>query len=258
VPTESELRDLLSSAHAPHDLDAQRIIARSRRRRLPRQLAAGAVSVLAVAGISVVAIQTSLVSQPPSTVSMIDQSAEGGAAPEASTDSSADSTIKRAPADRINLCEAPLADVAPSTLGLQLDVAFPATAPVGTDPVVGAVRLTNTGTQTVSGTTSTVPAITLSSEGVVLWHSNGQLDTTERAVTLAPGESIEYEASFVPVRCTVDDDRAEQFRADLPAVTAGDYELSAALDFLPDTPPTDGSTPGLDLVTGPLSTIALQ
>ncbi len=254
MPSESELRDLLSSAHAPHDLDAQRIIARTRRRRLPRQLAAGAVSVLAVAGISVVAIQTSLVSPPPSAVSMMDQSAEGGAAPEASTES----TIKRAPADRINLCEAPLAEVAPSSLGLQVDVAFPPTASVGTDPVVGAVRLTNTGTQTVSGTTTTVPAITLSREGVVLWHSNGQLDTAERAVTLAPGESVEYEASFVPVRCTVEDDGAEQFRADLPPIPAGDYDLSAALDFLPDTPPTDGSTPGLDLVTGPRSTITLQ
>ena len=253
MPSESELRDLLSSAHAPHELDAQRIIARSRRRRLPRQLAAGAVSVLAVAGISVVVIQTSLVSQPPSTVSMMDQSAEGGAAPEASADS-----IKRAPADRINLCEAPLADVAPSTLGLQLDVAFPSTAPVGTDTVGGAVRLTNTSGLTVSGTTTMVPAITLSRDGVVLWHSNGQVETPERAVTLSPGESIEYEASFVPVRCTVEDDGAEQFRADLPPVPAGYYDLSAALDFLPDAAPTDGSTPGLDLVTGPRSTIQLQ
>lgn len=252
MPSESELRDLLASADAPPGLDARLVIARSRRRRLPRQLAAGAVSVLAVAGISVVAIQTSLTSQPPTTVTMLDQSTAGGAAPE-----SADSTIKRAPADRLNLCEAPVAEVAPSALGLQLDVAFPPTAPVGTQAVAGAVRLTNTGTETVSGTTTGAAAITVSRDGVVLWHSNGPIDAPIRTITLAPGESVELGASFVPVACSAEDDLSEQFRPDLPPLAAGDYALSAAIDFLPDAPPTDGSTPGLDLVTGPRSTITL-
>ncbi|MFM9877266.1 MAG: hypothetical protein ACKVOG_05365 [Rhodoglobus sp.] len=255
MPSESELRELLASAPADHDLDARRIIARSRRRRLPRQLGAGAVSVLAVAGIGVLVVQT-LPTQPPAAVSMLDQSTEGGAA-ESGAGTTAESPIKRAPADRLNLCEGPLAEVAPSALGLQLDVAFPPTASVGTDTVVGAVRLTNTSGATITGTTGVRPAITLSRAGVVLWHSNGPVEESARVIVLTPGESVEFEAFFVPVQCAVEDDRTEQFRSDLPALPAGDYELSAAIDFLPDAALADGSTTGLDLVTGPRSTVTL-
>lgn len=247
--TENDLRELLASVPTPeHRLDASTIIARSRLRRLPRQLGAGAVGILAIAGIAVVTVPSMLVT-PPTTISTMEQPA---------ADSSTESMIKRAPADRLNLCTAPIAEVAPSRLGLQLDVVLPASAPVGTAPVEAVVRLTNTSAATVTGTTGPAPAITLSQNGLTLWHSNGPEDSSAVLINLAPGETLEYAASFVPVRCDVDDDLAEQFRPDLPPLPAGIYELSAAIDFLPDAPPTDGSTPGLDLVTGPRAFVTLD
>jgi hypothetical protein len=73
------------------------------------------------------------------------------------------------------------------------------------------------------------------------------------AVDLAPGESVEFAASFVPVRCAVVDDEAPRFRDDLPAVPVGDYSLTAALDFALSSP-----TESLELVTGGPSAIALR
>lgn len=253
MPTEDDLRDLFGSADVPHTLDAKRVIARSRARRLPRQFAIGAVSTLAVAGIVVVSLPALLPHAATSTISESSPTQANGAAPNVQ----AFDSQKRAPADKINLCTGPVTQAAPSFYGLRLDVTFPETAPVGTDPIQGTVRLTNTGADTVTGSTSTTPAITLSQGGIVLWHSNGPMTDAAMTVDLAPGESMEYPASFTPVRCDVQDDEAESFRADLPAVTAGSYDLSAALDFLPAASMTQQSTPGLDLVTGPLSPITL-
>jgi hypothetical protein len=56
----------------------------------------------------------------------------------------------------------------------------------------------------------------------------------------------------------VADDEAESFRADLPAVPAGVYDVSAAIDFQPDASMAQQGTPGVDLVTGPLEPITLQ
>jgi hypothetical protein len=76
-------------------------------------------------------------------------------------------------------------------------------------------------------------------------------------VDLAPGESLEYTASFDAVECGPEDDGPDGFRADLPALAPGTYELSAAIDFAPDVP--DPTEPALaDLVTGPRSVITLD
>ena len=252
-PSEDDLRDMFaSSAPGGAPLDAGRIIARSRARRLPRQLAMGAIGTLAVAGIAVVGIQSMMPQPQASIMSQTDAaapSAEGGQ-PFAAT--------KRAPADKLNLCTGTVTEAAPSFYGLRLDVAFPESAPTGTDPVQGTVRLTNTGTQAVMGTTAASPAITLSQGGIVLWHSNGPMTDMAVTVDLAPGQSMDYPASFTPVRCDVADDEAEGFRAGLPAVPAGGYYLSAALDFQPDASMVQQGTQGLDLITGPLAPIRLQ
>jgi len=121
---------------------------------------------------------------------------------------------------------------------------------VGASSVDGIVTMTNEGTETVSGTTASSAAITLSQDGIVLWHSNGPTNMMAAVVDLAPGESMEYAASFVPVVCTVDDDLAESFRDDLPAAPAGEYQVSAAIDLS-----TDSSA---ELITGPASTITLD
>jgi hypothetical protein len=169
----------------------------------------------------------------------------------------ADSLIKRAPAERLNLCGAPVTELAPSAYGLQLDVEFPSTAPLGTAAIEGTVRLTNTSSTRVMGTTAAVPAITLAHEGIVQWHSNGPMIMSLVVVDLEPGQSLEYAASVLPVQCGVEDDAAEAFRTDLPALSPGQYELSAAIDFTPDPSlVTDGYTE-LDLVSGPRSPITL-
>lgn len=246
MPDEKDLRELFAAETVNHSLDPKRIVARSRARRLPKQLAAAAIGTLAIAGITVVAVQTTQLTQPTATSMLADQSA-GGSAPAEGYE------LKRAPAEKLNLCTGPVAEPVPSTYGLQLDVAFPATAPTGTAPIQGTVRLTNTSAVQVTGTTAATPAITLSQGGVVLWHSNGPMITSLAVVTLAPGASMEYQASFTPVRCDVDDDLAESFRPDLPAVPGGSYELSAAIDFSPSA-----QDAAIDLVTGPRSNITLQ
>jgi hypothetical protein len=247
MPSEQDLRDMFADASAPNTLDAQRIVTRSRRRRLPQQVGAGAIGVLAIVGIGIV-VQPSLMSAPPAVTSM-DQAVGGEAA---TTD------IKRAPAEKLNLCTAPVAELPESPYGLQLDVAFPESAAVGTDPIPGIVRMTNVGTQTIVGTTAASPAITVSQDGITVWHSNGAMVMSLVTVDLAPGESLEYQASFTPVLCGVDDDMAETFREDLPALPAGDYDLSAAIDFSADESIVTEFTPYVDLVTGPRSTITLS
>lgn len=249
MPTENDLRDMFANSSAPNALDAKRIIARSRARRLPRQLAAGAVGALAIAGISVLAVQVTQVQSP---VTMTAGEAYDQSAPAPEVDA-----MKRAPADKINLCAGTLSEVAPSQYGLRLDVTFPDTAATGVEPITGTVRLTNTSGREVIGYTPATPAITLSQDGVVLWHSNGPMILSLVAVDLAPGASLEYPASFTPVRCAAEDDLGDTFRADLPAVEPGSYQLSALIDFTAD-PAMQQQTTELDLVSGPLSTITLE
>ena len=252
MPSEDDLKRMFDESTAPNTLDPNRIIAKSRARRVPRQVAAGAVGALAVAGIFVVAIQGLPLNQQSSTISSADAPASDSAGGSELSD------IKRAPAEKINLCGGPLAEVAPSAYGLQFDLEFPATAPVGNGPIEGTVRLTNTSDRHVSGSTAATPAITLSQDGVVLWHSNGPMIMSLAIVDLEPGQSMTYQASFTPVRCDVADDTAESFRDDLPALPVGDYQLSALIDFSADESLVTDTLPYLDLVGGPSSPVALQ
>lgn len=257
MPSEQDLRDLFASSDGPRNtIDTKRVIARSRGRRRPLQIAAGALSVLAIAGIATVAVQSSRFTSPAMMTS------QGAADSAPATESGAplgasDSAQKLAPAEKLNLCTGALAEVAPSIYGLQLDVSFPAEASLGTAAVNGTVRLTNTSSTRVTGYTNPTPALTLSQGGVVLWHSNGPMIMSLAIVDLEPGASLEYQSSFIPVRCAVDDDLASSFREGLPAVPAGHYNLSAAIDFTADASMLQPDAPELDLVTGPLSPITL-
>jgi hypothetical protein len=252
---EPNLRDLFRSAERPgggaEGIDTAAVIRRAKRRRLPAQIGVVGVFALAIGGLGVAGLQTLDPRQPASV------SAGSSSQPRDSEPAPGDSVmgasegpaIKRAPADRINLCGGTLADVAPSPSGLTLTVDFPDAA-AGTPSVTGRVTLTNTGSRQVTGYTSATPAVTLSQGGIVLWHSNGPTIMMARDVDLAPGESIDFDASFVPVVCTVDDDTAEAFRTDLPAAGPGEYQVSAAADV------AVGDT--LELVTGPPQTLRLD
>jgi len=258
MATDPTIRNLFgSSDDAPKSsLDVSTIIRKSRARRLPRRIGAGGVFTLAIGGLAVASVQgmgalqgTSTVaeSQADSGSSAGSRSTDTGMSPMESEDSGA---IKRAPAEKINLCGGALADVAPSATGLELVVNFDDASATAAS-VEGTVTLTNTGDAAVSGYTGAGPTITLSQGGIVLWHSNGPSVMMARDVNLAPGESLEYTASFAPVVCGVEDDSSEfGFRDDLPSVEPGEYQLSAAIDFLSDV--------DADLVTGPLATITLN
>ena len=276
MPVEPNITDLFRSAGEPprSAIDVQAVLRRTRRRRLPRQIGAGSVFSLAVVGVGVAGVTGfNTAGNSANTASDLGISAEESAPDPAdggartlegesgtlfSQDDSSTSGlyegsttegIKRAPAERINLCGGTLAEVAPSESGLELTVDFP-DATVGATSVAGTVTLTNTGTQQLTGYTGPVPTVTLSQDGIVLWHTNGPTIRSITPVDLAPGESLEYISSFTPVVCGVEDDMAEGFRADLPAAPAGEYQVSAAIDFLSDE--------NADLITGPLETISLR
>ena len=218
------------------------------------KIAAGSVFTLALGGLIVASVLGigSLV-RPAVSAAQADDAGSSDVAevPAADPATASGSDIKRAPAERINLCTGTVAEVAPSESGLQLDVHFADSAKAGTDSIRGTVTLTNTGSDTVTGYTAASPALTLSQDGIVVWHSNGPMIELARDVALAPGESLEYDASFTPVVCGVDDDLAELgFAEDLPAAPAGEYQLSAMIDLLGDST--------ADLVSGPTSTITLE
>ncbi|MEO6944102.1 MAG: hypothetical protein ABI053_05270 [Lacisediminihabitans sp.] len=258
MPSESEFRTLLKNdaegAAGTRPLDAAVIIRRSKRRRLPQQFAVGGLSTLAVVGIGFAGITAFRMLPQGATTMSAGSSAGGKAVPEQAAPG-ADQNIKRAPAERINLCGGEVAEVAPNPNGLVLRTQFPASSAAGTSAVNGTVMLTNTGTSTVRGTTAASPAITVSQDGVVLWHSNGPMIMLAVVVDLDPGQSMSYRASFTPIRCGVSDDLADGFPDTLPALPGGNYQLSAAIDFTLEG--TDGTTV-TELVTGPTQTVVLH
>jgi hypothetical protein len=258
MPSESEFRTLLENeaagAAGPRRLDAAAIIRRSKRRRLPQQLAVGGLSTLAVAGIGFAGVTALRALPQGATVMSAGSSADSGTVPERSDPSTA-KDAKRAPADRINLCGGALAEVTPNPDGLVLSTAFPASSAAGASAIEGTATLTNTGTRAIRGTTAASPAITLSQDGVVLWHSNGPMIMLAVVVDLAPGQSMSYPASFTPVRCEPADDLASGFRDPLPALPAGSYQVSAAIDLSVEG---ESGSARNELVTGPVQTVALR
>jgi hypothetical protein len=256
MASEPNLRDMFRAGAGPtaggSGIDTAAVIRRAKRRRLPARVGIGGVFVLAIGGLGVAGLQGLNTVQPTSLVGSTAADSptteQGPPSDDSVMGASEGAGIKRAPADRLNLCGGTVADVAPSPTGLVLTVEFP-DATVGAMNVTGTATLTNTGSQPITGYTSATPAITLAQNGIVLWYSNGPTIMMARDVNLAPGESIDFEASFVPVVCGVEDDSAEAFRTDLPAAPAGEYQVSAAADVMVGD--------ALELVTGPAQTVRL-
>ncbi len=245
---ESELKRLFDSdASAPPGIDLSLVIRRSRRRHVAAQVAVGGATTLAVVGIGVASVAglRSLGSPSPSTGS--------AAAPSTASDSPGMSQ-SRAAAGKINLCGGPLATVAPNPSGLVLTAHFPAGS-ASAPSVSGTVTLTNTGTERIVGSTAATPAITLSRDGVTLWHSNGPAAAMAAIVDLLPGASMTYPASFTPVICGAEDDLGDSFRSDLPHVVPGEYQVSAAIDL---SRRASSGLSSIELVTGSVSTVILN
>jgi hypothetical protein len=254
MTSEKDLRDLLQRAAdntRPRDIDTGAVIRRSRRGHRTKQLVVGGATTLAVVGIGVASIGgiRGMVQRPGVLNLAGGSAASSGARPDGAA---GPQLQKRAPAEKINLCGGQLAEVSPAASGLMLTVKFAISASASGDSVSGAVTMTNTGTERVSGTTAASPAMTLSRNGITLWHSNGPMIMMAAIVDLEPGASMTYNASFVPVTCSTEDEAAPSFRQDLPHVVAGDYQLSAAIDYSPNA-----AGASAELVTSPLADIHL-
>lgn len=252
MATESELRDELhASSGAPkRGIDTATVLTGARARRTPKLVAFSSLAVLAIAGITTFGI-TSL----PGLLPM--QSGAVNSAAEPPNSESGAGAVKGEDAgggagsdnglEMLSRCAQPVNTRAPGASGLSLTVDFPHTAPADGEPIEGTVHLTNNGSTHLRGTTASVPFMTLSRDGIVSWHSNGAMDSRAILVDLAPGASLDYTATVLPVRCTPADETGERFRDGLPPLGPGTVALSAAIEFQPDAPGS-GST----LIISPL------
>ena len=228
-------------------IDTAAVIRRSKRRRLPAQLATGAAAVLVIGGLGFASFQGLVQNAPEAETAAL--STEESARDLSGGGQETYSLADRGPAAQVNLCASPLAEIAPAPSGLELTVDFP-NAKAGDEFVEGTVMLTNAGTDPVKGYSAASPTITLSQDGIVKWHSNGAMIAIAIEVDLEPGESMEYAASFTPVECGVDDEGDAGFREKLPALPAGDYQVSALLDV--------SGADDTELVAGPPATVTLR
>ena len=232
MPTEDDLRQRLASTPVGA-LDASVIIARSKARRRPRQVASGLVGALALTGVLVIGVQT--IPRPSggeSAVMMESDSAQTGAGGSAGDEVP---LLDRTAATAIAVCGAPVAMPTGVVGGLQVEAAFPSSADAGAERIDGAARVTNLSPTAVTVSTSPVPALTVGEEGTVVWHTNGPAIQSLAILELAPGETGELPATLVPVRCAPEDEALGAFPADLPALEPGTYEISIALDVADET-----------------------
>ncbi|MCU1584597.1 MAG: hypothetical protein JWM49_1153 [Microbacteriaceae bacterium] len=242
--TESDLTRLLGEGEGPPSrVDLGSVIRRSTRRRAARQVALGGATTLAIAGIGVASITG------------LNSIGGTGSSQSASVAGDAGGSAAKPTAESLNRCGEPVAAVTPAASGLTLAMQF-APAADSAGEVTGSVTLTNTGTEPIVGSSASSPEVTLSGNGVTLWHSNGPTILMAAIVNLAPGQSMTYPARFLPVTCSSEDEARDSFPENLPRVTPGTYQVSAALDVTIESP--DGSAVRRELVTGPPADITLR
>lgn len=249
MPTESDLRDALEGVSPQTSrLDAAAVVRRARARRLPRQVAVASFAGLAVAGVVVVGAST--LPRVMSTTTAADSAVE---APESAAGGSPSQYTVRPDESFANVCGEPTKPP-PSAGELVLNLTFPSSAAADGLPVDGVATLINAGSTRLTGSTPARPVITISRDGVTVWHSNGPLDQAGRLIDLAPGESVDFAVSFTPVECSAPDEIGDGFRGELPALGPGTYEVSAFLAFAPEGAMQSSMT----FVGGPVRTIVLQ
>jgi len=250
MATESEFRDQLRNhaTEVPSQLDAEFIIRQAKRRRTPRQIAVGSVSALAVVGFTVLGVSVA-----PSLMSASTGAADSAAissaesqfdAPEAELESGTSERDGATPGAERSLtsrCGTSTPEFVSNELGLELAVTFPREITTGSHPVEGTVTLTNTGAFQVHGVILAEPTMTVSRDGLTLWHSAGASPQAAQDVALAAGESQSFPAFFTPVDCSAADDAQLEFPQTLPAITPGAVALIAAIEFRTDLADAAGS-----------------
>ncbi|MGV8859361.1 hypothetical protein [Rhodoglobus sp.] len=242
---ENELRAHLAAGEKPAiTIDTAAIVSRSKARRRPRQLAVGAVGVLAAASLLFAGISTF-----PRTGDLMagsaasDQSAtreEGGAGAD-----SEESYIAPEDGAVSETCGAIIPSSAATPYGLAIDLDIDRTV-TASGSAFGTVRLTNTSDEAVTGTTASVPDVNLTRDSVSISHSPDAQILSVIPVNLQPGQSVEFAVSIAIYDCTVIDTGGK--------VEPGTYAISTSLAFAPTDPETGAAAE----VRSTTSTIILE
>ena len=225
---EHELRAYLTDGDLPAiEIDTSAVISRSKSRRRPRQLAVGAVSLLAAASLVFAGVNTfPLVS---------DVNTAAGTLADDSTSSREESGVTDGSSSFLMPDEDATADVCGSTIpaaaaspyGLTLELELPAKV-VASGSAYGTVRLTNSSTSAVIGSTASVPDVNLLRDSMVISHSPDAQILSVIPVNLQPGQSIEFPVAFDILDCTTIDTGG--------MLEPGTYAVNTALAFVPSDP----------------------
>lgn len=240
MATESDLRDLLRGPEPEGrgDIDLEAVLSRARRRRRPRMIAAQALGSVALIGALGTVV---IVSLPPAQTGVMMTAEDGGAGDSAATAPDADENVQEESGSTWapDSCGAPVTD-RESIAGLTLEME-PITVVTGTTSVPVTVVLRNDGPTRVVGVSGGSPHLTLSLDGLVVWHSYSVQDSIGIGVDLEPGESQVYQATFQPALCTSEDDLVVGTSDNpLPPAGPGSYELRASMPITPDDPASNG------------------
>ncbi len=231
---EGELRRAMNAATQGHNsaIDSATIVHRARARRRPKLIAAGSISVLAVAGIFALGI-SSLPSLHEGQVSsdagmsMVAPESRGGNMP---TDSS--NKMFYPDADH---CGLPWKALPHTATDSNLELRF---SPSRSDSgrIAGTATLTNGGDARVQGSTPAQPTLIFARDGIVASRPGGVASTLALRVDLRPGESFTYPVASAPISCGTES---------AAPLSPGTYDLFAAIVFTPDSSETGSANPVL-------------
>jgi hypothetical protein len=227
--SDDELRRALADAPAPGTLDAGEVIRRARhRRRLSTVATTGvaALAVVAIVGIGATALDW--MPRPSSDSTVAADSARDGeeaGSMEEQFSAEADGSTLTAPASP-HPCGLPPSAPGPGDSDLALTASFEPRAGGGTAILEGVVTLLNAGDSDIYAEVLGQPIVALARDGVTVSRTEGEPGTGTIAVTLAPGESLDIDATLAAVAC------ATGVTSGSPAgspLTAGDYDIAAAV-----------------------------
>jgi hypothetical protein len=225
--SDDDLRRALADAPAPGTLDMGVVIRRTRhRRRLATATTTGvaALAVVAIVGIGATAMDWMPQSSSDSTVAA--DSARDGAESNSESEpfsTEAEGSTLTAPALQ---CGLPLNDLGPGGSDITITTSFEPRAGGGTAILEGVVTLLNAGDSDIHAEVLGQPIVALARDGVTVSRTEGEPGTGTIAVTLAPGESLDIDATLAAVAC------ATGVISGSPAgspLTAGDYDVAAAV-----------------------------
>jgi len=264
MSVEDELRSALrreaGAAPDARGIDVRAAVAASRARRRPKDALLTAAGSLAVVGVLAVVVPTAL--RPISAVSTADApvAEQAPLSEEAAGAASDDAALtKRAPAERLAACAGPMPESAPSTSGLELELALPAAIAPGAT-ATGVARLTNPTGATVTGWTTASAAAYLGVDGVVAWRTPASPGLLATPFALEPGASVELPVAITAVMCSAEDDlvaiETGAFPPDLAALPPGEATVVVAIDVRIEEQGSDAPAL-LDLVRSAPVTIAI-